>query len=220
MSTVTELINVAQGNMPAHAAPPRFVDLLQEGLVPKERLGRLAGELYQLVRCDRRSFAVIAARFPDAPAGDLYLAMAEGEGEALRLLVDFAAALGIDVQALRGHDPLPLAQAYPAYLTQSAVFGTSSDIALALLANAQESGRTYARIADALVTRYGFQEPDVAHFRFFAETPQPLLDQAVATLESGLAAGDDPMAAVRCARTVHALESEFWTCLARDLDIG
>ncbi|MFD8351465.1 hypothetical protein ACFV1X_21310 [Streptomyces coelicoflavus] len=96
-------------------------------------------------------------------------------------------------------------------MTQSAVFGTSSDIALALLANAQESGRTYARIADALVSRYGFQEPDVAHFRFFAETPQPLLDQAVATLESGLGAGDDPMAAVRCARTVHALESEFWT---------
>ncbi|MFK4547338.1 thiaminase [Streptomyces tendae] len=220
MSTVTDLIDVAQGQMQAQTAPPRFIDLLQEGLVPKERLGRLAGELYQLVRSDRRSFALLAARFPTAPAGDLYLAMAEGEGEALRLLLDFAAALGIGEQALRDHEPMPLAQAYPAYLTQSALFGTSSDIALALLANALESGRSYARIADALVSRYGFQESDVAHFRFFAETPQPLLDQATATLESGLAAGDDPMAAVRCARTVHALEGEFWICLAQDLNFG
>ncbi|MGH4032904.1 transcriptional regulator [Actinomycetota bacterium Odt1-20B] len=219
MNAVTDVLDSAQRQLSGQAGPNRYVDSLEEGRVPKEGLGRLAGELYHLVRSDRRSFALLAARFPAAPAGDLYLAMADGEGEALRLLVDFAGALGLSEQDLQDHEPLPLAQAYPAYLARSALFGAQSDVALALLANVRESGGTYARVADALVSRYGFQEPDVAHFRFFAETPQSLLDRATATLTSGLAAGDDPAAAVRCARTVHALEGEFWDCLARNLAI-
>ncbi|MEU6669211.1 hypothetical protein [Streptomyces sp. NPDC046727] len=220
MSTVTEVLEAARLRISEDAEPNRFLDLLERGRMPEERLTWLAGELYHLVSSDRRSFALLASRFPSPPAGDLYLAMAEGEGEALGLLGDFAAALGLTERDLQAYEPRPLAQAYPAYLVRSALFGTGSDIALALLANVRQSAGTYTRVADALLGRYGFEEKALGHFRYFADTPQPLLDEATATLAAGLAGGDDPAAAVRCARTVHALENAFWSCLAHGVDTG
>jgi thiaminase len=215
---IAQLVERARQEISKHAVGNRFLDLLDAGAVPAERFRWLAGELYRLVGSDRRSFALLASRFPAPPAGDLFLAMAQGEGEALRLLSDFAAAVGMGEQELRAYEPRPLAQAYPAYLTQTALFGTSSAISLALLANVTESGATYARAADALVSRYGFAEEAVGHFRFFAETPQELLDQAAATVAAGLSAGDDPDEAVRTARMVSAFEAVFWNTLAEGLD--
>ena len=196
----------------------RFVDLLEAGTVPAERLGWLAGELYRLVGSDQRSQALLASRFPAPPAGDLFLALAQGEAEALRLLADFAAAVGMGRPELAAYEPLPLAQAYPAYLTQLAVFGSSSAMALALLANVDESGGTYARVAAALRTRYGFADEAVGHFLFFAETPPELLEQAAEVLAAGLAAGESADEAVRAARVVSALETAFWDTLAEGLD--
>lgn len=199
------------------AVPNRFLDLLERREVPRPRLGWLAGELHLLVQSDRRSFALLAARFPAPPAGDLYLAMAQAEGEALRLVDDFAVAVGMDAEDLRTYEPRPLAQAYPAHLTRTALFGTRSDVAMALLANAQGSGADYARAADALTSRYGLDEPAVGHFRYLGDTPQEVLDQAEDTLRAGLSDGDDPVAAVRCARMVRAYENAFWECLAEGL---
>lgn len=215
---LTLIMKSAQQQIAQQTAPNRFLDLLDTGRVPRERLGALAGELHRLVSGDRRSFALLAARFPEPPAGELFLAMAAGEGQALGLLLDFAAALGLDQRQLAAYEPRPLAQAYPAYLTQTALFGTRSDVALALLANVEESGGYAARAADALASRYGFTDQALAHFRFYADTPQVLLDQATATLEIGLSHGDDPLAAVRTARMVHAYESTFWNTLAQDIN--
>jgi thiaminase len=212
---ITDLITSAQRQVAEQPEENRFLDLLEAGRLPKETLRVLAGELYRLVRSDRRSFALLASRFPSPPAGDLFLAMAGGEGQALRLLLDFAAALGMDEQQLASHEPAPLAQAYPAFLTQTALFGTRSDMALALLANVEASGRQYARTAQALRSRYGFSEESIEHFLFFADTPQELLDQAAATLEEGLLEGDDTVEALRTARMVHAYETAFWSSLTR-----
>jgi thiaminase len=55
-------------------------------------------------------------------------------------LSDFAAALGWSERDLRAYEPRPLAQAYPAYLAWSALFGTCSGVALAMLANLEEWG--------------------------------------------------------------------------------
>ncbi|MFF2185125.1 hypothetical protein [Streptomyces sp. NPDC058155] len=211
------LIELAQKETAKQPSDNEFLDLLEAGQLPKETLGTLAGELYRLVLSDRRSFALLASRFPSPPAGDLFLAMADGEGQALRLLLDFGAALGLDEQRLAAQEPRPLAQAYPAYLTQTALFGTRSDMALALLANVKDSGRQYARTADALRSRYGFSKESVEHFLFFAETPQELLDQAAATLAEGLSSGDVPADALRTARMVRAYESVFWSSLTKDV---
>ena len=207
------VLKTAHAQLSAQTVPNRFVDRLEAGEVPAERLKVLAGELYRLVGSDRRSFAILASRFPEPPVGDLYLAMAQGESEALRLLLGFARFLDLDESWLHSYEPRPLAQAYPAYLTQTAVAGSRSDAALALLANVAESGRTYTRVADALADRYGCPDSALAHFRYFADTPQELLDQATEVLASGLSRGDDPAAAIRCARLVHAYETMFWDSL-------
>ncbi|MEU3895248.1 hypothetical protein [Streptomyces sp. NPDC045251] len=214
------LVTAARQRMSAQWVPNRFIDLLERGEVPKGHLRALAGELYRVVGSDLRSFSLLASRFPAAPAGDLFLTMAQGEAQALRLLLDFASALGMDEALLMAYEPRPLAQAYPAYLASTALYGSRSDVALALLANAAESGDEYTRVGDALCQRYGLDERAVGHFRFLADTPQELLDQATRTLRTGLAEGDDDVQAVRTAWTVHALELLYWRVLAEGIEGG
>jgi hypothetical protein len=51
--------------------------------LPNESLAAFAGEQYTILRSDRRSFATLAARFPELPGGDFFMGLAQGEGEAL-----------------------------------------------------------------------------------------------------------------------------------------
>ncbi len=70
---VSDLIGRVREEVSAAASRNRFVDLLEAGGVPRERLTWLAGEQFRIVGSDRRSFALLAARFPDPPAGDMFL---------------------------------------------------------------------------------------------------------------------------------------------------
>jgi hypothetical protein len=209
-----ELIHRAREENPR--AGSRFLDLLEAGKVPREGLTRLAGEQYHIVNSDRRSFAVFAARFPEPPAGEMFLSLAGGESEALRLLADFAAALGMSEEDLKAYEPRPLAQAYPAYLAWSALSGTCSGMALAMLANLGEWGEYCGRVAEALTGRYGFTETAVGFFRFFAAPPQGFAERATEVIEHGLRAGEDPRDALRAARMLHAYEIAFWDALMVD----
>ncbi len=137
--SAADLIVRAREEISARTSRNRFVDLLEAAGVPQERLTWLAGEQFRIVGSDQRSFALLAARFPQPPAGEMFLSLAQGELHALRLLSDFA-ALGWGEEDLRAYEPQPLAQAYPAYLAWSALFGTCSGVALAMLANLQEWG--------------------------------------------------------------------------------
>jgi hypothetical protein len=60
-----------------------FLAALDEGRVPRDRVGDFADEQYAILSSDRRSFTVLAARFPQSPGGDLFLGLAEGERQAL-----------------------------------------------------------------------------------------------------------------------------------------
>ena len=213
----SDLIGRVREQISADASANRFVDLLEAGGLPRDRLTWLAGEQFRIVGSDQRSFALLAARFPDPPASEMFLFLAQGELRALRLLSDFAAALGWQERDLRVYEPRPLAQAYPAYLAWSALFGTCSGVALAMLANLQEWGGYCGRIAEALVSRYDLSEQAVGFFRFFA-TPAPgFIDQATSVVAAGLAAGEDPREAARAALTLHAYEIAFWDALAAGL---
>ena len=213
----SDLIGRVREQVSAAASRNRFVELLEAGGVPRDRLTWLAGEQFRIVGSDQRSFAVLAARFPDPPAGEMFLSLAQGELHALRLLADFAGALGWGERDLRAYEPRPLAQAYPAYLAQSALFGTCSGVALAMLANLEEWGGYCGRVAGALVTRYDLSERAVGFFRFFA-TPAPgFPGQAESVVAAGLAAGEDPQEAVRAALALHAYEIAFWDALADGL---
>jgi TENA/THI-4/PQQC family len=213
----SELIGRVREQVSVRTSRNRFVDLLEAGGVPRERLTWLAGEQFRIVGSDRRSFAVLAARFPDPPAGEMFLSLAQGELHALRLLSDFAGALGWGERDLRSYEPRPLAQAYPAYLAWSALFGTCSGIALAMLANLEEWGGYCGRIAQALVARYDLTERAVGFFRFFAEPAPGFAGQATSVVAAGLAAGEDPQEAMLAALALHAYETAFWDTLADGL---
>jgi hypothetical protein len=215
--SATDLVHAAQQEISAAPAPNRYLDLLEAGRVPRDRLTELAGEQYNIVSSDRRSFALLASRFPEPPAGDVFLGLAGGEGEALKLLADYADALGWGEKELRTYRARPLAQAYPAYLAWSALFGTRSGVALAMLANFGEWGGYCARTAAALQDHYGLSDEAVAFFRFFAELPPGFTEQATAIVAAGLAAGDDPDEALHAARMMHAYELAFWGALAEGL---
>jgi hypothetical protein len=215
---VPDLIGRVREEVCARTGRNRFVDLLEAGRVPRERLTWLAGEQFRIVGSDQRSFALLAARFPQPPAGEMFLSLAQGELHALRLLTDFAAALGWDERELRAYEPRPLAQAYPAYLAWSALFGTCSGAALAMLANLEEWGGYCSRVAEALLTRYDLAGQAVEFFRFFAAPPPGFTGQATSVIAAGLAAGEDPQEAVRAALALHAYEITFWDTLADGLD--
>jgi len=201
--SASDLIGRVRGEISARASRNRFVDLLEAARVPRERLTWLAGEQFRIVGSDQRSFALLAARFAEPPAGEMFLSLAQGELHALRLLSDFALALGLRERDLRAYEPRPLAQAYPAYLAWSALFGTCSGVALAMLANLEEWGAYCGRVAEALVTRYDLAEQAVGFFRLF--------------VSAGLAAGEDPQEAMRAALTLHEYEIAFWDALADGL---
>ncbi|MFI6522105.1 hypothetical protein ACIBF1_41615 [Spirillospora sp. NPDC050679] len=211
------LIAEARRETAAAARPNHFLDLLEAGRMPRQHLIRLAGEEYRIVGSDRRSFALLASRYPESPAGDAFLGLAQGEGQALVLLLDFAAALGISEKDLNRYEPRPDAQAYPAYLAQRAAFGTAAEVALAMLANLEEWGAYCGRAAEALREHHGLDETGVAFFRFFAEPVPGFEEQATEMVAAGLAAGEDPRAVLRAARLLHAYETMFWDSLVDDL---
>jgi hypothetical protein len=64
----------------------RFLEALAQRRVPEEHLRALAGEQWTIIASDRRAFAMLASRFPSHLAGDFFLSMAQGEGQALSLL--------------------------------------------------------------------------------------------------------------------------------------
>ncbi|MQA86293.1 MAG: transcriptional regulator [Streptosporangiales bacterium] len=199
------------------AARPRFLELLKERKVPRERLTWLAGEQYHIISSDQRSFSLLAARFPEPPAGELFLDLAKGEAQALRLLVPYAAALGWTEDDLPTYQPKPLAQAYPHFLAWCALSGTRSAVALAMAANLRIWGSYCATTAAALQSGYGLTADSVEFFRWFAEPPEGFEDAALAVVQAGLDAGDDPEAALRAGHMMHAYELAFWKALGEGL---
>jgi thiaminase len=213
LAEVEQELEVVEREIRSH----RFIELIGAGDVPKERLGDLAGEQVTVIRSDRRSFAYLASRFPDAPAGDFFLGMSEGEGEALRRLLEYAAWAGLDEEALAAYEPNPGAQSYPTFVAWLALNGSRSDVVLAFLANLAAWGENCGRIAEALRSRYGAGDDDVAFFDFFASPPPDFEERALAVLDAGLEAGDSPLLARRATRLLQAYELRFWDAVAEGL---
>jgi hypothetical protein len=179
------------------------------GPPPEESLRAFAGEQYTILRSDRRSFANLAARFPEPPAGDFFIGLAQGEGEALERLFVLAASLGIDDGGLIGYEPKPGCQAYTAFVSWLALNGSRAELALAFLANLAAWGENCRRLADLLRDRY-----DTSFFDFFAEPAPGFEEHALAVADQGLTGGDSPTRARRAARLLQAYELLFWDTLA------
>jgi hypothetical protein len=192
----------------------RFLEELEAGRIDRGRLRTFAGAQRAIIASDRRSFAQLAARFPDPPAADLFLALAQGEGEALGLLAPLCAALGADAAWLDGFEPAPGMQAYPSFLAWLALNGSRADAALALLVNLDAWGANCARMGAALRTRHRLDDAAVGFFRFFGDPAPALRRSALAVLAEGLEDGESPLRARWAARTLQACELAFWDALA------
>jgi thiaminase len=192
----------------------RFLDLVAARGLPEGRLRSLAGEQWTIITSDRRSFATLAARFPAHVAGDVFLSLAEGEGEALSLLRSYASWLGLDEAALEAYEPHAGCQAYTAFVSWLALNGSRADVALAFAANLAAWGDNCGRLARALRERYGAPEEAVAFFDFFATPPEAVHARLLAVVEEGLTAGESSAGAARAARLLQAYELMFWDALA------
>lgn len=195
----------------------RYLEGLETGRVTESGLRVFAGEQYSILRSDRRSFAHLASRFPESPAGEFFLDLAQGEGEALVLLLAFARAVGLDEEGLRAHEPMAGSQAYPAFVAWLALNGSRTDLALALLANLAAWGANCARMAEALRGRLELEDEAVAFFDFFATPPPDFEERALAVAADALGAGDSPEHARRAAHRLQAYELLYWDTLARDV---
>lgn len=194
-----------------------YLEALEAGEVPESSLASFAGEQYTIISSDRRSFAHLAARFPEPPAGDFFLGMAEGEGEALARLLTFASQLGLDEGGLRTYEPEPGAQAYTAFVSWLGMNGSRADVAVAFLANLAAWGECCGRMAEALRSRYALAEEAVAFFRFFAVPGPGFEERALSVADAGLEDGDSPARARRAARLLQAYELMFWDTLHEQL---
>jgi thiaminase len=195
----------------------RFLERLRTRDVPEARLHALAGEQHAIVSSDRRSFAQLAARFPSGLAGAFFLGMAEGEGVALDKLRGLDDWLGMTDAELRGYEPHPGAQAYPAFVAWLALNGSRADVVLAFLANLAVWGENCGKAAAALREAYGAGDGAVAFFDFFASPPEDFQPRALEVLNEGLTAGDSPVLARRATRLLQAYELSFWDALAEGL---
>jgi TENA/THI-4/PQQC family len=201
-----ELAPVAGGN--------RLVPLIASGALPRERIAWLAAEEYRIVHSDRRSFIHLAARFPDPPAADFFIGLAQGESLALARLIDLAAALGWSVPDLEAYEPRPGCQAYAHYVAWMALNGTQPDVIVALVANFAAWGGYCQAIADGLRRHYGLADEAVGFFDMFA-TPAPAFEEQTRAVVRSSVGPDGPSeSARRMARALQACELSFWNTLA------
>jgi hypothetical protein len=214
-SDVAQLVENAAGELAPLESAIRshpFLAELEAGTVRKERLRVFVSEQFRVLASDRRSFAQLAARFPEEPSGSLFLAMAGGESEALARLQPLAAAVGLDAERVAAYEPRPGCQAYPAFVAWLALNGSRLDVALAFLVNLDPWGGNCARMRGALADVYRVPADALGFFDFFAVSAG-LRERISAVADAGLEAGDSPAAARRAARLLQAYELAFWDAL-------
>jgi thiaminase len=193
-----------------------YLRALENGQVPSANLRAFAAEQYNILRSDLRSDSLMVSRFGVTPTGAFFRDLPGGEAQALIYILDFAAALGMSEADLQAYEPKPEAQAYPAYATWLANYGTNADIAASFLLNFTVFGENTARMGAALRSRYGFSSQSTAFFDYFG-TPTPGFDEsAIAVIAAGLENCADQRLIKRSARLLQAYEKLFWDSVAKN----
>ncbi|MEO7194811.1 MAG: transcriptional regulator [Pseudonocardiaceae bacterium] len=192
---------------------------LSAGRLPRAALRAFAGEQFQVIPGDLRSFELLAQRFTADSArdhlGGYVAAMVEGERTALHALDAFATAVGFDGPGRQGYEPVPGCQAYPSYVARLARDAAPAQIAGAFLVNLDAWGSCCARMADALLSAYQLTRADCAFFAHFAGPTTELERSSLEVIDAGLAQGVDPASIARAARLLQSYELLFWESLPR-----
>jgi len=188
---------------------------LVAGRLSRAALRAFAGEQFQIIPSDLRSFEMLTQRCATHPAHDYLAGMAAGERAALAALETFATAVGLDPPARQRYEPVPGCQVYPSYVARLARDGTPAEVAGAFVVNLQAWGSCCARMADALVRTYQLTREDCAFFAHFAGPSTELERTSLEVIDAGLAQGVEPASIARAARLLQSYELLFWTSLPR-----
>jgi len=196
----------------------RFVELIGDGRLPTERVKALLCEEYLIGEADRRSFSLLASRFPTSPAADFFLYLASSETPGRSGLLKLAARLGLDEAEILDYEPLPGCQIYPSYLSQLALGGSQVDVALSLVGNMATFAAACAATSEALQRHYGVDKESVGFFSVFGEPNPEFEELAMSVVVSGISDGVLPRSARTAARLLQTYELAFWNTLAEGID--
>ncbi|HUX07163.1 MAG TPA: transcriptional regulator [Acidobacteriota bacterium] len=190
-----------------------FAPALERGEIPREKLEIFAGEQYGIITSDLRSVAHLLARAGTKATQGFFAFVLPGEQAALRNLLGFAAALGMNEETLSGYRQQAAAQAYKACMAWLALQRPHSEAAAAFLVNFPAWGQLCGRISIALKAEYGFNEEGVAFFEGFASPAPEFGEKARSVIAEGLAHGDDPAGIHAACRLLQEYELMFWDSL-------
>lgn len=190
-----------------------YVIALEEGLIERGNLRVIAGEQYTIISSDLRSIAGLVGRHGHLPSRKYLLELLQGEATAGDALLSFAKALDMCEQDLRAYEPIAECQAYPAYVSWLASYGSDAAFAAAFLVNLPAWGANCRRISKALQVRYLLPNEAVAFFEGFAASPPTFEEESLAVIQTGLDRGAEPADIRRAARMLQSFELLYWDAL-------
>ena len=192
-----------------------YIQALGAGRIERGLLRIFAVQQSHIIGSDLRSVAQMVARASSEPSREFFLELLEGERAALKALDLFRAAVVAAPGPPVSDEPLPGAFAYCAFVAWLSLYASEAEFAGALLINLPVWGTNCGRMADALQTKYGLSEADVAFFTMFATAPPGFEDRAAAVVADGLAHGVTPGSVRRAAALLQGYELLFWDTMAQ-----
>lgn len=187
-----------------------FVSGLEAGTLSLDRVRDLLGEQYSIIRSDEGSFTLMAERFTDPASQRMFGGIAAGEAIAFQLLLETAAAFGLDEDALAAYEPEPDGQTYPSRVAWIALHADRAMAGASFLVNFAVFGENMGRVERALIDEHGFTEAETAFFGFFAAPIPGFEENAIEVIAEGLLLGACPREIRRSARLLQAYELDFW----------
>jgi hypothetical protein len=192
-----------------------YLQALEAGRIERGQLRIFAGQQSHIIGSDLRSVAQMVARASRARNQAFFLELLEGERAALKALDLFRAAVVAAPGPPISDEPLPGAFAYCAFVAWLSLYASEAEFAGAFLINLPVWGANCGRMADALRSKYGLSEAEVAFFTMFATAPPGFEDRAAAVVAEGLEHHVSTATIRRAAALLQGYELLFWDTMAQ-----
>jgi len=193
----------------------RYLQALEVGRIERGQLRIFAGQQSHIIGSDLRSVAQMVTRAGSERSQAFFLELLEGERAALKALDLFKAAVSSTAGTPISDEPLPGAFAYCAFVAWLSLHASEAEFAGAFLINLPVWGANCGRMADALRSKYGLSQAEVAFFTMFATAPPGFEDRAAVVVADGLAHGVTPGSVRQAASMLQGYELLFWDTMAQ-----
>jgi pyrroloquinoline quinone (PQQ) biosynthesis protein C len=187
-----------------------YIEALAEQRIERDKLRIFAGEQYNIIKYDMRSFALLLSRQSDFKLRQFFMASVPYEAAAFEAILPFAAALGMSESDLEAYEPLPGAHMYPAFLALTATYGSAAEMAGAFIIDMEGWGGNCAAMSRILKEGYGLSPDRVRFFDHFAAEDPTFEPRSLEVVQAGLDAGVEPRLIHRTSRLMLSYELLYW----------